>query len=532
MGSGMAGSVIPTSQGEGTAILVVSSGWYGIGHLMRLSAIMRQVKMQWNVQTALFTLPSERERADIYELETAFDTLYWAVEPTQSEYREYVAQTYVENRQRLTQVVDAVRPRVLLFDLMMLIEFLDPVALRHTLVVGLLDERVWPDLRPGPNAPPAFAAIDEVIYVDALPPDIAPLGPRQQRVNHLSRFNTEPEGTATIDRTLVVVNAGGGSYSSVQRFIEQLLEEAVRRQDLTFVVVAGPLLPVDLLRRLEQRCELSANVHLKVSASPSEMSDLLRRARLCITAGGMSSTAECVAYRIPFVVASPCPPDDHVTLRGRIYEEYGICVLVELYSERATPAADVLRRALALRPDWSLVASNGAGEVAAHIGRWLAPDGAVHKANAVETMIVTLPGASRRDRFPLGLLRASTAIRVEVDPGVTGSSVVLESETDRLQRLIAVTRPSTILFSCAEASDVDLVDSLTVPTPFWVWTSGKPTFDERTTSGPLTPSQLEWLKDAPTEGEIWQVTARHATAALTEPGFTPAMNNERWRFSR
>lgn len=504
--------------------LVVGGGWYGMGHLTRLGAVTRALRLRSpSIRVALLAAGSERSRVHRYG---RFDREFWFPDPSELDYHDYVSRTFLESRQRFREVVSEVQPKLVLVDQMMYLEFVDPSVLRRARVVSLLDEREWADVSPGSRVPPAFCGVDEVVFVDALPTDTGPLEGHQHRVGFLSGFHET--SSCRRDRQLILVNLGGGSYVQLHEFVYSFLSQEAVGGEWHFVVCCGPLTPPVFVSRLRHLARELTNIEVWSDPAAEAIESVLRRARACINGGGMASTAECIATRTPFLVASPCGPTDHVTLRAKALEDAGFCTLVEL----ADPVGGIdvhliFSQTLALDPPWGLVSARGCEHVAWLLASWLETRVSKVSREQVDAVVLVLPSASK-NHLDIPVRPPPEApwrvVVVHIDPGASESPIVMESERDRVARLLSLVDasvPALVGGISMDRMDDEFLAALPIPGELYIWADYRPRLLERDVA-PVephgTPDAFAAMK---IDMQLWCANAERMSGSRVVAGFSP-----------
>jgi len=437
--------------------MVVTSGWYGLGHMTPVSAVIKELRKISDARISLFTLPFEVPRLRRLGEDHLFDAIYvGAGGEATTDYLEYVINHYYENRICFHHAFYQEQPDVLIFHWMMLIEVIDVACLSRCRVVGLLEETEWGYVVPGSPKARYFPFIDEVIFCDNLQLDRGGLHPHQYRVGCITEFATArpvAADTAPIAARfglpaglpLILVNTAGGTYRRTHRYVRQVLSVAERRSDLAFLVMIGPMCPDELCDQVQAKSQILPNLMTVSDPSREEVKRLVSAADLSVHSGGISSTAECLALHKKFLVVNPVGSDhENDACRVQRLAQEGLCLLIETADEdeEDNTLSQAIDNALSSTPPLDQVPTDGAVQVASLLKEWLGNPAkkAVSDRSALVCFFAPDVDVSMRLQAKEICPDDWHYLAIDLPASAVDCSLSLDLEVNRVHRLIASLR--------------------------------------------------------------------------------------------
>lgn len=126
---------------------------------------------------------------------------------------------------------------------------------------------------------------------------------------------------------LVATTGGGEDGYELLRGTIAALRGPLRTQELRITIVAGPLLPEHLFADLERAAQ--QDPRLRLSRCTAAMQSLLDDADLVVGMGGYNTVYECVARRLPLLVAPRVTPREEQWERARRLAALGHLQMLE-----------------------------------------------------------------------------------------------------------------------------------------------------------------------------------------------------------
>lgn len=435
--------------------MVVTSGWYGLGHITPVTAVLEQLRKISDARISLFTLPFEVPRLERRGHMRLFDTVYVGADDESTDYQEYIIKHHFENRIRFHHAFHQERPDLILFHWMMLIETIDVACLSHCRVVALLEEKEWGYVVPGSPAARYFHFVDEVIFCDN--PELRQEGlqPRQYRVGCVTDFSSDAgkdveEGVTAhfglpAALPLIVVNTAGGTYVRTHRYIRQLLSLIEQRPDLAFIVLMGPMFPTNLRHEIQTKAKALPNLAATHDPAREEIRCLINASDLVIHSGGVSSTAECIALRKKFLVINPVG-SDHENDACRVHElvKRGICYLLEIGEESDIETlSQVIDQSLVSTQPLEAIPVDGAAQAAILLKGWLASpvDKAVASRSAIVCFFAPDVDATLRSKVKGMIPIGYHYLAIDLPAGALDCNLSMALELDRSHQLLDSLRP-------------------------------------------------------------------------------------------
>jgi hypothetical protein len=448
-------------------VLVVTSGWFGLGHMIPMVSVVAALRDRIDVRIALFTLPHESARLGQRGEDRLFDRIYLADEPGERHYLQYAARHAYRNRLRLHHVLGEESPDLVVTHWRMMTEVIDAAALPETLVVAILEESEWGHVEPGRPDGVDHLPVDEVIFADNLRRDRHGLSVHQHRVGLILPGAARPAGAPTLpappmpagEGPAIVVTTGGGGHAQTHDLLGTVDRLARRRSDLRFVLLIGPLVPPDLAARIGDGAV--PNVLARRDAGPELVRAYLELADLVVHPGGVGSTAECIELGRRFVVANPTGgPGENDWSRVVHLAERGVCQLLRL-----APGApgellleSALERGLRQRPEFDPVPLDGAEEVAALLAQWAL---ACTKASLDRRALILVSLGRQPERLadlaatcaahgtelvhlPISELFASSAMTWDAEHDRIGRSMAMAATLTEASVIVAATAPADV----------------------------------------------------------------------------------------
>jgi hypothetical protein len=262
--------------------------------------------------------------------------------------------------------------------------------------------------------------------------------------------------------------------------------------ETSFAVLLGPLVPDDLRHRFHNASSALSRVKVVDDPQPDDIRNLLAAADLCLHAGGVSSTAECLALGTPFlVVNADGDEEENDFCRMQRYQEHGVCRMLEVQGDSDLESLrGAIRSSLGASAQPLQVTTDGAEQVAALLQRWLGEP--VSKAISDQGLftVITAPDVAQTARNRVLELAPDGwhTVDIALPPTTLTQTLSHELEMDRLHRLCALSKGfRQCLFVALTGSDPcydELLESLMPPAKLWIVGTRDP---ELTRAQPAAP---------------------------------------------